>query len=96
MLKFSNVIIGNSSSGIIESASFQIPTINIGDRQKGRFAQKNVINCKFNIKKIESAFKKANSKKFVRSIKKIKNIYYKKNTSSNICNLIYKKRKILI
>ena len=96
LLKFSNVIIGNSSSGIIESASFQIPTINIGDRQKGRFAQKNVINCKFNIKKIESAFKKANSKKFVRSIKKIKNIYYKKNTSSNICNLIYKKRKILI
>jgi UDP-N-acetylglucosamine 2-epimerase len=96
LLKFSHIIIGNSSSGIIESASFKIPTINIGDRQKGRFSQKNIIHCKFNLEAIETAFKKANNSKFILSVKKLKNIYYKKNTSSNICNLIYKKRKILI
>lgn len=96
LLKFSHVIIGNSSSGIIESASFKIPTINIGDRQKGRFSQKNIIHCKFNLQEIESAFKKAENNKFTLSIKKLKNIYYKKNTPDNICNLIYKNRKILV
>lgn len=96
LLKFSHIIIGNSSSGIIESTSFKIPTINIGDRQKGRFSQKNIIHCKFNLQEIESAFKKAENNKFILSIKKLKNIYYKKNTSDNICNLIYKNRKILV
>ena len=40
------VVIGNSSSGIIEAPSFKIPTINIGDRQKGRIFAKSIINCK--------------------------------------------------
>lgn len=38
-------VVGNSSSGIIEVPSFGIPTVNIGDRQKGRLAAKSVVNC---------------------------------------------------
>ena len=38
-------VIGNSSSGIIEAPSFNIATINIGDRQKGRIQSNSIINC---------------------------------------------------
>nr|AFO84308.1 Elg3 [Cronobacter turicensis] len=40
-----SMVIGNSSSGIIEAPSFGIPTVNIGARQKGRLAADSVINC---------------------------------------------------
>lgn len=45
LLKNADVMIGNSSSGIIESASFGLPTIDVGSRQKGRMAPKNVLHC---------------------------------------------------
>jgi len=44
-LKYAEMAIGNSSSGLLEVPSFKIPTINIGDRQKGRLQAKSVINC---------------------------------------------------
>lgn len=44
-LKYMDAVIGNSSSGIIEAPSMGIPTLNIGDRQKGRIAAPSVINC---------------------------------------------------
>ena len=40
-------MIGNSSSGIVEAASFKMPVINIGNRQKGKFFQKNVIQTSY-------------------------------------------------
>ena len=46
ILKKSKFVIGNSSSGIIEAPSFRIPTINIGDRQKGRVMCSSIINCR--------------------------------------------------
>ena len=53
-LKISDAIIGNSSSGIIEMPSFRKPTINIGDRQKGRIKSNSIIDVipkKYLIKK---------------------------------------------
>ena len=44
-LKFVKAVVGNSSSGIVEVPSFGIPTLNIGDRQKGRIASQSVIHC---------------------------------------------------
>lgn len=44
-LQFIGAVVGNSSSGIIEVPSFGIPTINIGDRQKGRLCATSVVNC---------------------------------------------------
>ena len=85
LLKNSDLLIGNSSSGIIESASFRIPTINLGNRQKCRIANKNVIYSNFELKNINDAFKRIENKSF---IKEIKNIYYKKNTSTKSLNLI--------
>lgn len=44
-MKYATMVIGNSSSGIIETPSFGVPTINVGSRQKGRLQGDNVINC---------------------------------------------------
>lgn len=45
LMKFSEFVLGNSSSGIIETPAFNVPTVNIGDRQRGRLQAKSVINC---------------------------------------------------
>ena len=90
ILNFSDLLIGNSSSGIIESASFKIPTINLGNRQKNRHFPKNVIHSKFNYEKINYAYKKALSLKFKNKIKNLKNPYFQKNTSTKVANIIFK------
>ena len=45
LMKYALFVLGNSSSGIIETPAFHIPTVNIGDRQRGRLQTKSVINC---------------------------------------------------
>lgn len=57
-LKECAFVLGNSSSGIIEAASFGKYVINIGDRQLGRDAGKNVLNCKINKDEIKSLIDK--------------------------------------
>ncbi|WP_314065898.1 UDP-N-acetylglucosamine 2-epimerase [uncultured Vagococcus sp.] len=44
-MKIATAVVGNSSSGIIEAPYFNVPTINIGDRQKGRIQASTIINC---------------------------------------------------
>ncbi len=44
-LQYVKAIVGNSSSGIVEVPSFGIPTLNIGERQKGRIASRSVVHC---------------------------------------------------
>ena len=100
LLKHANCIVGNSSSGIIESSSFKIPAINIGRRQYKRFRPKNVLDANdFKINKIVSLIKKSQSKKFLNSIKKIKNPYGNGKSSSKILDILYKTKiddKLLI
>ena len=72
-MKYVNLLIGNSSSGIIEAASFKKPVINIGDRQKGRLRGKNVIDC--NLNSLQDSIKLALSSSFRNNIKNMNNIY---------------------
>ena len=46
LMKYAEFVLGNSSSGIIETPAFRIPTVNIGNRQKGRLQSESIINCK--------------------------------------------------
>lgn len=87
-LKYCGAVIGNSSSGIIEAPSFHIPTINIGDRQKGRTRAESVINCICEQKEIEEAIAIAFSEKFLKKIKEIKNPYEGNHTSEAIINIL--------
>ena len=85
-LKIADAIIGNSSSGILEMPTFKKPTINIGDRQKGRVKSNSIVDVfpKKNLikKKIDYVF----SKKF--NIKNIINPYKKPNTSKKIISIL--------
>lgn len=83
-LSFAEFAIGNSSSGIIEVPSFKIPTINIGDRQKGRIQADSVINCEPIKEKIVNAINTAMSDSYLRNIKDVKNPYGDGDTSDTI------------
>jgi GDP/UDP-N,N'-diacetylbacillosamine 2-epimerase (hydrolysing) len=58
-LQHVNFVVGNSSSGILEVPAFNIPTINIGDRQKGREMANSVFNCEAKVSEIRDAIKSA-------------------------------------
>lgn len=88
LMKISNVVIGNSSSGILETPSLRIPTINIGTRQEGRIFSKNIINCTGSYQSIYKSVKKTLSKNFTRKMKDVKNPLFKRNTSSQIRRII--------
>ena len=45
LMRYAEFVLGNSSSGIIETPAFHVPTVNIGDRQKGRLQSESIINC---------------------------------------------------
>ena len=62
IMKYCKLVIGNSSSGLAEAPSFNVPTINVGDRQKGRMCAKSVINTRGTQKEIEKAITKGLSK----------------------------------
>lgn len=87
-LQFCHFVIGNSSSGIIEVPTFGIPTVNIGDRQRGRVYAESVIPCRAEEKEIESAICKALSEEFREKVKNIKNPYEKEGTSKEIVDAI--------
>lgn len=83
-LKYAKFVVGNSSSGIIEVPSFHIPTINIGDRQKGRIQAETVINCKPEKESIVKAIDMALSDDFNNNIKSIINPYGDGRTSYKV------------
>lgn len=87
-IKYSDIVIGNSSSGIVEVPSFNKPTINIGDRQKGRIQAKSIINCKPVRNDIEKAIERALSDEFLENIKDVKNPYGDGNVSDKVIEKI--------
>lgn len=83
-IKYCDFVIGNSSSGIIEVPTFKKPTINIGDRQKGRIQAKSIINCKPIESEIISSINKALSNEFKASLVNMENPYGQGATSDAI------------
>lgn len=86
--KNANFIIGNSSSGVCESASLKIPAINIGLRQTGRFADKNVIFCGTSYENISDGIDMALSKPFLKSLENLKNSYGDGNSAAIAYDII--------
>ena len=78
-MKIAYLIIGNSSSGMLQSPYFGTKTINIGDRQKGRIFSDNVVNSGYEFMSIYRAYLKINKK-----ITKKSNIFLKKDTPKKI------------
>lgn len=89
LLKYASVMIGNSSSGIIESPIFKIPVINIGDRQKGRLRNKNIIDTGCTVEDIHSGINKALFDiNFIKDLENIENIYGDGTTSKKVINIL--------
>ena len=89
-LKNCNIIIGNSSSAIIEAPYFNIPSINIGDRQKGRLSAKSIINSKIDKLSILGAIKKAIKINLDKNKKVFINPYGKYKSSKKIISILKK------
>lgn len=88
LMKYSEFIIGNSSSGIIEAPILEIPTINIGDRQRGRLRTDSIIDCNTDEFSISCAIKIAMSSDFKAKCKAVKKPYGDGHASEKIAHKI--------
>ena len=89
-MKYATAVIGNSSSGIVEAPSFQVPTVNIGDRQKGRIQAASILNCSPDADAIRRAVDNVLSPVFQKSLSNISNPYDREGTCSRIVELLKK------
>jgi|TARA_B100001063_G_C16749190_1_gene549242 GDP/UDP-N,N'-diacetylbacillosamine 2-epimerase (hydrolysing) len=87
-MKHVDAVIGNSSSGLIETPSFKIGTVNIGERQKGRLMAESVINCNPSFKNIRFSLNRVLSKEFKKKLKTNKNPYGKPGASKKIVKIL--------
>lgn len=83
-----DVVVGNSSGGIIEAPSFRKPVVNVGSRQKGRIMAGNVINCRPRDKDIAAALRKAFSPGFIRSCRRVRSPYGDGKAAGKIVRII--------
>lgn len=88
LMKFAAAMVGNSSSGIIEAASFNLPVVNIGNRQKGRFHDKNVIDVPCSREEISAAIQRAITPLFRDEIADLKNPYGDGKASALIVKIL--------
>ena len=84
LLGQAKVLVGNSSSGLIESPAFRLPVVNVGPRQKGRERAKNVIDAGYDQKEIKAAVNKALKMKF----KQITNPYGDGKTAQRVVKFL--------
>ena len=89
LMKLTSVMVGNSSSGIVEAPSFGLPVVNIGIRQEGRERGKNVIDVGHDKQEITRAIEKAlTDKEFLKEVKKCENPYGDGKASQRITDIL--------
>jgi UDP-hydrolysing UDP-N-acetyl-D-glucosamine 2-epimerase len=89
-LQYVSAVVGNSSSGIIEAPYFGIPTLNIGNRQKGRLRGGTIVDCNPEFEDIRKNLLFMLSSDFRNNMTKMVNPYYKENTAVEILTIIKK------
>lgn len=90
-IKHCELVIGNSSSGLLEVPFFRKPTVNIGLRQRGRLKAESVIDCSFDVNQIKNAIDIGLSTNFNEKIKTIPMVYGEGNTSKQIVEILKNK-----
>jgi GDP/UDP-N,N'-diacetylbacillosamine 2-epimerase (hydrolysing) len=89
ILRYSSVLIGNSSSGIIEAPSFGTPVVNIGSRQRGRQRGENVVDVGYGREEIASAISYVlNDRYYLNRINLKNNPYGDGNSGKRITNIL--------
>lgn len=87
-MKYASAVIGNSSSGIIEAPILKVPTLDIGNRQKGRLKAKSIVECKCNEQNIVDSLNKILQPEFNRSLKDMELYYQGENTSNKMVEVL--------
>ncbi len=87
-LQFVDAVVGNSSSGLIEAPSFEIATVNIGDRQKGRIKASSVIDCLPGKAEISSAIRQVYTAETQSALRNVVNPYGGGCASKSIVNIL--------
>lgn len=88
MLSNVDVVVGNSSSGLLEAPSFKVATVNIGDRQSGRVSASSVINCTPSSDEILKAIELSQTSSFRETVKNTVNPYKKANSAKEIMTVL--------
>lgn len=87
-MQYTKLVLGNSSSGVVETPSFGVPAVNIGRRQAGRLMCENVICCEATQSEIVAAIQTATSPGFAAQAKQVKSPYNGGDTSGKIVDLL--------
>lgn len=87
-MKYCAAVVGNSSSGVVETPEFGVPCVNIGDRQTGRLRTDNVIDCACEASAIRAAMEKALSPAFYAAAAGVENPFYQPDTSGSMLRII--------
>jgi GDP/UDP-N,N'-diacetylbacillosamine 2-epimerase (hydrolysing) len=83
-MHYAKILIGNTSSGILEAASFGKYVVNVGDRQKGRLQSNNILNCTFDVSEIISKVTETiNLGEYQGD-----NVYFKKEVANTIIKVV--------
>jgi GDP/UDP-N,N'-diacetylbacillosamine 2-epimerase (hydrolysing) len=88
LFKSCSIIVGNSSAGILEAASIPIPCVNIGERQRGRYAADNVFFVDAEPKAIKAGIELATNRDFINKLYEIENPYGDGKSSQRAYELI--------
>ena len=87
-MQYASLVAGNSSSGVVETPTFGVPTVNIGQRQAGRLLCANVVSCPAEAAAIERALRKALSPAFAATARTAQSPYNGGDTSGKICAVL--------
>lgn len=88
VMKYCGAVVGNSSSAIVEAPFLKLPTVNIGNRQKGRLMADSIICCGYGRKDIENAIKMALSSEFIEKVRQSKSLYGEGDTTRRIVDVL--------
>ena len=88
LLREAQIFVGNSSSGIMETASFALPTVNVGERQRGRERARNVLDAAANAADIKGAMQQALSDAFRQSLRGMQNPYGDGSAAERIVDVL--------
>lgn len=88
LMRHATAMVGNSSSGIIEAASFMLPVVNVGSRQRGRIRGANVVDVECDRRSIRAAIRRAGSAEFREALAGLVNPYGDGRAAARIVNVL--------
>lgn len=88
VMRYCGAVVGNSSSAIIEAPFLKIPTVNIGNRQRGRLMADSIVCCGYRKQEIKDAIDRVLSEEFAEIVQHSKSLYGEGDTSKRVVDIL--------